>query len=96
MNFEAMGVYFFRLEAVLDRLWALRPGLVLFLLARAPLLGGFFSGGFLLLRATLSNRRRFLLGDDSRRRHSAVLLHEVALAASDAPMVESSLLSRLI
>jgi len=95
MNFEAMGVYFFRLEAVLDRLRALRPGLFLFLLARAPLLGGFFSGGFLLLRATLSNRRRFLLGDDSRR-HSAVLLHEAALAASDAPMVENSLLGRLI
>jgi len=88
MNFEAMGVSFFRLEVVLDGPPRLRPSLVLFfLLTGALLLSDLFSRGFLLLGTTLSNRRR-LLGDDSRRQHSAVLLHEAGLAASDALMVE--------
>jgi hypothetical protein len=65
-----MGIYFFRLEVVLDKLRMLRPSLFLLLFAGALLLGDFFSGGFLLLGgalllgdflllgATLSNRRR--------------------------------------
>ena len=91
-----MGIYFFRLEVVLDKLRALGPSLFLFLFDGALLLGDFFSGGFLLLGATLSNRRRCLLGDDSRRHYRGALLDEAGLAASDALGVERSLLGRSI
>jgi hypothetical protein len=91
-----MGTYFFHLEVVLDKLRTLRPGLFLLLLARPSLLGDLFRGGFLLLGATLSSRRRLLRGDNSRRQYGALLLHEVALAASDALGVERSLLGRSI
>jgi hypothetical protein len=92
-----MGIYFFRLEVVLDKLRMLGPSLFLFLLAGALLLGDFFGHGFLLLGATLSNRRRCcLLGYNGRRHYRGALLDEAGLAASDAPRVERSLLGRSI
>jgi hypothetical protein len=91
-----MGIYFFRLEVVLDKLRMLGPSLFLLLFAGALLLGDFFSGGFLLLGATLSNRRRYLLGDNGRRHCRGALLDEAGLAASDAPGVDRSLLGRSI
>ena len=104
-----MGIYFFRLEVVLDKLRMLRPSLFLLLFGGALLLGDFFSGGFLLLGgalllgdflllgATLSNRRRCcLLGYNSRGHYRGALLDEAGLAASDAPGVERSLLGRSI